>query len=361
MKFDIEQYVNDNLSRVKPVQSDSGNELTATCPSCDRYGGFYVNCETGAYLCNKCEFRARTIVGLVAHVEDITWADARGYIFKKSVKLRRKADLMTLLDRIKALRPEEDEDDEDETSLVEVETPRYYVPIFDEKRDPQWKIPKYLKAGERAIKTKVAKAWGLGYVRKRDQREGAQNLCDRLIIPINCPSGVSWTARAMSDDVWGPKYLNPSGADHRRLLIGWHVARLTGDVVICEGPLDAVRLYQHGVTALALGGKELHDEQLAQLMDLPKSSAVTIMLDPEETISPYDIAARLHVHFDWIYIASLPQILTKSGEKLDPGNATRRQVHRALDEAKRWKGSRSARLGHIVSRARIKAQERFAK
>lgn len=357
MNFDIEQYVEDNLSRVKPVQAGSGNELTATCPSCDRYGGFYVNADTGHYLCNKCDFRARTIVGLVAHVEDISWSEARGYIFSKSVKLRRKADLFTLLDRIRALRPDAIDDEDDEDDLVNVEPPRHHILIHDKKRDPNWKIPPYLK--ERKIKAKTAKAWGLGFVRKRDERKGAQNLQDRLIIPIVCPSGMSWTARAMSEDVWGPKYLNPSGADHRRLLIGWHAVRLTGDLVLCEGPLDAIRLFQHDVPALALGGKELHDEQLAQLMELPKSSAITIMLDPTETISPFDIAARLNVHFEYIYIATLPLTL-KSGEPCDPGNASRRMIHTALDEAKRWKGSRMARLSRIVSRSRTKGQKRFS-
>lgn len=357
MNFDVEQYAEDNLSRVKPVQAGSGHELTAVCPSCDRYGGFYLNCDTGAYLCNKCDFRARTVVGLVAHVEGISWSEARSYIFKKSVKLRRKADLFTLLDRIRALRPDAIVEDDDQDN-VNVDRPKYYVSIHDKDRDPEWQIPKYLKAGSRSIKASTAKAWGLGYVRKRDPTEGAQNLEDRLIIPIDCPAGVSWTARAMSEDVWGPKYLNPSGADHRRLLIGWHVAKLTGDVVICEGPLDAVRLYQHQVSALALGGKELHDEQLAMLMDLPKSSAVTIMLDPEEEIAPFDIAARLNVHFDHIYIAKLPMKLA-NGEACDPGNATKAMVHDAMDEAKQWKGSRMARLKHLVSRARTNAQKRF--
>jgi hypothetical protein len=142
----------------------------------------------------------------------------------------------------------------------------------------------------------------------------------------------------MSDDVWGPKYLNPSGADHRRLLIGWHVARVTGDIVLCEGPFDAIKLYQNDLSALALGGKELHDEQLAQLIDeMSPAAAITVMLDPEEEVSSILLAQRLKCHFKYVYLARLP-LHHKSGEPCDPGNATRKQLHDAVDNATRSAG-----------------------
>lgn len=344
MRFDIEEYVLSNLVRPKPVESKNGQEMTAVCPACEKYGGFYVNKESGAYLCNKCSFRARTVVGLVAQVEGISWSEARAYIFEKSVKLRRKSDVFSLVDRVRALRPEAVKDEDEERENVDVELPEYFVPIFDPKRKPNWKIPHYLK--ERRIKSYTVKDWGLGYCRKG-------KYSDRLIIPIDCPNGVSWTARAMSDDVWGPKYLNPPGADHSRLLIGWNVSRITGDLVLCEGPLDAVKLYQNDISALALGGKELHDEQLGLLMTLNKSSAITIMLDPEEDIAPYNIAARLSVHFDYIYIAKLPKIKI-DGKMVDPGSAPRKMSHMAIDKAEKWTGSRSHRLKAIISRSKEK-------
>lgn len=334
------------MTRAKSVQSGNGSEMTATCPSCDKYGSFYVNTETGAYLCNKCEFRSKTIVGLVAQVEGITWSEARSFIFKRSVRLRRKSDIFSLVDRVRALRIDAIQDDEEE---VRVELPEHYVQIFDPSRNPKWKLPKYLSS--RGVKSKTCAAWGLGYCSKG-------KYSDRLIIPIECPAGTSWTARAMSPDAWGPKYLNPPGADHRRLLIGWHVSRVTGDLILCEGPLDAVKLWQHDLPALALGGKELHDEQLAQLMTLSSQSAITIMLDPEEEVAPYNLANRLSVHFDQIYIAKLPLKLP-TGEACDPGNAPRKVAHEAIDEAKRWSSSRSAKLRAVLARARDKGYKRL--
>jgi DNA primase len=348
VRFDIEDYVSANLTNAKTVQAGNGNEMTAACPACDRYGGFYINTETGAYVCWKCDFRAHTVVGLVAKVEDISWSEARGFIFTRSVKLRRKQDVFSLADRVRALRPHAIVEDEDEPQ-VDVALPDYYVQIFDPDRDPKWQLPRYLK--ERGITSRAAKDWGLGYCRK-----GTHG--DRLIIPIDCPAGVSWTARAMSDDVWGPKYLNPPGADHRRLLIGWHVSRVTGDIVLCEGPLDAVRLYQHDLSALALGGKELHDEQLSMLRALPPKAAVTIMLDPEELVAPYKLAERLSLHFENIYIAKLPR-RTRDGKKLDPGESTRAQAHRAVDLAEQWRSSRAPRVAAVIEQARKAWQKRW--
>lgn len=348
MRFDIEDYVTANLTNAKAVQAGNGTEMTAVCPACDRYGGFYINTETGAYVCWKCDFRAHTVVGLVAQVEDISWSDARGFIFTRSVKLRRKQDMFSLADRVRALRPHAIVEDESPAN-VNVGLPEYYVQIYDPKRSPVWQLPRYLK--ERGVKASTARAWGLGYCRKG--RYG-----DRLVIPIDCPAGVSWTARAMSDDVFGPKYLNPPGADHRRLLIGWHVSRVTGDIVLCEGPLDAVRLYQHDLPALALGGKELHDEQLAMLRKLPPKAAVTVMLDPEEEVAPYKLAERLSLHFECIYIAKLPR-KTEDGKKLDPGESTREQAHMAVDDAVQWKSSRAPRVAAVVRQARKTWQKRW--
>jgi DNA primase len=142
-----------------------------------------------------------------------------------------------------------------------------------------------------------------------------------------------------------PKYLNPPGADHRRLLIGWNKARLTGDLVICEGPLDAVMLWQHEISALALGGKELHDEQLAQLMTLSADTVITVMLDPEELKAPSDVAKRLAVHFKSIYLAKLPA-------GVDPGSSTRAEAYVAVEQASKWTGARTLTLSAALQSSR---------
>ncbi len=345
MEFDVADWVESSLERVKP---SANNELTAICPNCGKWGKFYVNRESGAYLCNGCEFRGKSVIGLVAHVEGIDWSEARGFIFKRAVKFRRRETLITLTDRIKLLRPGRELEDDEPAKAVDYDLPKGVQSCFDEKTG-NWKLPPYLK--DRGLKTRTIKAWGLSFVKRAiwetyppEIREKPLCLADRLFIPIRCPAGHSWTARDMTGEQI-PKYMNPPGADHARLLIGWHVARLTGDVTICEGPLDAIKLWQHDISALALGGKVLHDQQLAQLMELSPDTAVTVMLDPEELVAPLDVATRLSLHFKNIYLAKLPL-------GVDPGSSTRAQAHKAIDEAAKWDGGRHARLKAILDRSR---------
>lgn len=333
MHFDIREYAESKLDKAKDVASSKGGqEMAATCPWCDRWGGFYINVDSGAYVCFKCDARGKSVVGLVATLEDLTPSEARSFIFKNSVTLRRKETVFTLADRVRGIRPHAVEEGDDEPDRVAVDLPSNFRPVY---KGGKWSLPAYLK--ERRIKSATARAWGLGFC--RGGRYGG-----RLIIPIVCPNGESFTARDMTGEQQ-PKYLNPPDADHRRLLIGWNVARLTGDFAIVEGPLDAVKLFQHDVSALALGGKTVHDEQLSMLMSLPADSAVTVMLDPEEAVAPFDVAERLSAHFANIYIAKLP-------EGVDPGGSSRTVAHRALDDATRWTGDRNARLrGRIAGAA----------
>lgn len=344
MQFDIDEYLQGALTRPKP---SANNELTAECPSCGKWGKFYVNRESGRFVCFSCEFRGKSIVGLVAQLEGLDWSEARGFIFKRSVKFRRRETLISLKDRIALLRPGRELEEDEPAKAVDYDLPKGVIPCYNAKSDT-WKLPPYLK--ERKLKTRTIRAWGLGFSRTLwlefppEIRDKPMFLKNRLFIPIVCPAGHSWTARDMDGDQI-PKYMNPPGADHRRLLIGWNVARLTGDLVICEGPLDAIKLWQHDITALALGGKELHDEQLVQLMELSPETAVTVMLDPEEKVAPTNVATRLSLHFKNIYVATLP-------DGVDPGSSTREEAHAAVDGARKWKGGRAPRLHALLEKSR---------
>jgi hypothetical protein len=91
---------------------------------------------------------------------------------------------------------------------------------------------------------------------------------------------------------------------------------------------------------------------------LPAKAAVTVMLDPEEEVAPYKLAERLSLHFESIYIAKLPK-RTADGKKLDPGESTREQAHKAVDDAAQWKSSRSPRVAAIVRQARKAWQKKW--
>lgn len=346
-RFDIREYMEEKVAKAKHSAGSHGAEITGNCPGCGRYGGFYVNVTSGRYLCNKCDLRGRNVAGLVAIIEGITDIEARAFIFRRSVEMRRRETVLSLRERLQAIRPHAGVQEAAIVTYVDDALPGEFRPCYAQvKGKDVWALPAYLK--ERGIKSTTAKAWRLGFCR-------AGRFAGRLIIPAECPNGRSFTARDMTDDQM-PKYLNPTGTDFRRLLIGWTHARLTGDLVICEGPLDAVKLYQHSVSAVALGGKELHDEQLSMLMALPTSTEVTIMLDPDETLAPIKVAARLSTHFETIYISKLEEMDGPSERgKLDPGNCTSKEAYAALDAAVRWTGGR-----HSILRARLERSKKAA-
>lgn len=331
MPFELEEYLMGSLLRARRSASASGGEITAVCPSCEKYGGFYANPRSGKYVCFKCGFRGRSAVGIVALLENLTFVEARSFLFRNTIEVRRKSDLFTVAERVRWLRDSKGDNEE----LLDIPFPPGVNLCFDNGR---WRLPSYLKG--RKIKSRTAAHWGLGFSDKLYYRfpdaDKDTNLSWRLFIPIECPFGRSWTARDTTGERL-PRYLNPAGADHRKMLIGWSKIRMTGDLVICEGPMDAIKLWQHDVSAVALGGKELHDEQLAQLVKLPRDTSVTVMLDPEELEAPRKVAARLSVHFSEIYLAKLP-------EGVDPGSSTMEQAHSAMESAVRWAGGRSVSL-----------------
>lgn len=338
--LDIASWVEGNLDRAR---KSGGNEYTATCPSCGAAPGrFYVNVETGSYICFKeDDFRSKKIWSLIATVEGITISQARAESLRDNVRFnrRRKAPLLTLSENLAALRDREVADEESER--VEAPLPAGYVPVYQEDRRRQWMRPSYLK--QRGIKKSTCKAFGLGYVSAGEwyphpdlPRSERQYIGERIIIPIISPSGFSWSGRDFRGDQ-EPKYMNPRGADHRRLLHGWDVVDKGSDLVLCEGPMDVINLYQHGIPANAILGKELNKEQLGLLCQKPTDASITIMLDPEEVEAPWKIAMELASRFSHIYIAKLP-------DKIDPGDATRKQAWRAWDDAERFTGKRTSGL-----------------
>lgn len=379
-RFDIRQYVEEKLDQAKPSAGSHGQEMTGVCPACRQYGGFYVNVDTGSYVCFKCPLRGRRIAGLVEVIEGISYGDACGFVFRRSVPMRRRETILTLRERLQALRPHV----EQEATLITVmddALPSAMRPCYVHTAGKDvWQLPPYLK--ERRIKSATVKDWQLGYVPKGTRHtkacwEAGEEKCiascswrygGRLIIPVRCPNGRSFTARDMLGHQH-PKYLNPTGTDFRRMLIGWELARLTGDLVICEGPLDAVKLYQHSISAVALGGKELHDEQLSMLMSLPSNTVITIMLDPEEAEAPLKVATRLSCHFTEVYIAKLLEVdgaamrgLDSDGEpsKLDPGNSTSIEAYEAIDNATKWTGVGTSRLAAKLAKSRAAAASRWS-
>lgn len=334
--LDVAEWMDDHLTHAR---HNLGDEWTALCPFCGRKGKFYVNIETGRWVCfsGKCGERGRQIWTLIAKVEGISVAQARAQALREGVTFRRrKATPLSLAQRLASLRGEHDTPADE---LVQADLPEEFIPVYDDTRKKPWRIPRYMK--ERGFKKSTLRQFGCGYTEQGVWYEvpGTDRVIhigQRLFIPVVSPTGYSWTARDMRGDQ-RPKYLNAPGADHRKLLFGWDQVALESDVVLQEGPTDVMMSHQHGLPALGLMGKVLNREQLTLLFKKPAHCSIIIMLDPEAAAEANAIGLQVAVRFENVYVAQLP-------DGVDPGSATRDEAWRAYDDAPRFRGNRATGL-----------------
>lgn len=343
MAFDYVDWVETHLEKARP---SAGGEWTAVCPDCGKFGGFYVNTDPdhehgGSFVCFKCDFKGRSFPALIAKVEDIEYSEARRVLLKESVAFRRRETADTLKDRIKSIRKTAELDWETAWAgdQIDAELPKEFTPVWDGKR---WRVPDYMT--DRGFYRETLRDWKVGYCARGF-------FGGRVIIPFECPNGKSFTARDLTGKQ-EPKYLNPKGVDHARLLYGWPFVPINSDFALVEGPLDSMKFNQHGIPALGCGGKVLSTPQLSMLFKRPPHVRVVVMYDPEEATAPYAAAEQLITRFRNLFIGKLPL-------GTDPGASKRKVAREAMAEAKPFDGNRNGRVFAMVSASRDKLSKRF--
>jgi DNA primase len=336
--FDIEQWARDNLSHVAESTAD---ELMADCPWCGKAEHFYINIKTGDHICFKCNARGRGVIGVFAQVEGLTFLEAQRVLFKRVVQFkRRKSTPENLTERVTALRPGQSEIEA--KPLVDFELPPEYIPIWDGRR---WLMPTYLR--ERGVTRRMAKFWRLGFCE-------TGRYASRIVIPIECPNGRSFTAR----DATGfkkPPYLNPPNSEHGRLLFGWDAAGTEGDVALVEGPFDVMGLWRWGIRSVGIFGKSLHPEQLNLLFRWPSDRTVFVMTDPDADAEAIKIARALLARFQRIYLpAPMPA-------GVDPWDSSEVQARRSIYDAVRFQGGRTNLVKIFLGRSRARMGRKSGK
>lgn len=329
-KFNILEWCMDNVDK---AHLNSTKQVVGNCPWCSKSGHFYVDSESGHYICFACEEKGKGLVGLLAHVEGITESEARKFMLRNAVQSRRKHTPKSLRFKIETM-----VQDSYDPPDVDYPLPDEFISVW---KNGKWRFPKYLK--NRKIRGETAKKWGLGCAM-------GGRYAGRVIIPVRCPNGHSFTAR----DVTGkqePRYLNPAGADHSRLLLGWEFCKYGADLVLVEGPFDAIKMWQHGFSTMALMGKVLHSEQLSMLLNMPSDITINVMLDPEEIEAPYKVAEQLLCRFKNVYIAKLPL-------GIDPGSSSKKEATLAIDKSVLFTGNRNNKLADLIGKSK-KRMENF--
>lgn len=152
---------------------------------------------------------------------------------------------------------------------------------------------------DRGISSETADAWGVGY----DKHE------NRVVIPIRDRDEVLWGA--VGRDVTGRskmKYKNYWNFKRRYTLVGEHMVRDDTELVVCEGPLDALALWDvlrkndllDSYSVVSTMGAEVRKEQVDLMVSL--SSKVIIAFDNDRAgkIATIDmvkaLSGRVRVH-----------------------------------------------------------------
>jgi DNA primase len=205
--------------------------------------------------------------------------------------------------------------------FVDVPLPDEYEPVFDGQR---YRMPKYLTT--RGISRETARSFQLGFCQ-------TGKFAGRIIIPVSCPKGRSFQARA----TWDTPLRYLSGPGSGKLLHGWYQARelidggdarIESAVVVVEGPFDAMRLHQFGFPAVALMGLAVRRAQKDMLL-LEELSGMRYVIMLDTTAVDAALAAGQRLGTERVLIAFLRKAK-------DPAEASEEAIEDALRNAVPW-------------------------
>ena len=355
----------DDYLEAAGARRSSGGEWILDCPFCGKGGHLYVNADrseisekpAGRWICFKCGEGSLAFPRLMAELEGTSLSEARmewarmrvGKVASVSSRFPPRINASVRPDKRERLAEPatelpngvgpfelprgEDPEPEGENPVL----PPEYEPLFDGKR---WLWPDYLNPhgpecswrckGHRAVPRRLAAGLKLGLA-----RSGEFN--NRLIFPLDCPTGSGFTARSLLPEDMEPiRY--KSGPDAGRLCFGWSSTLGQTEVTVCEGPFDALRAIQAGLPAIAILGKRLRQQQRALLTRFER---VIVMLDNDARRDAADLAESLSGVVDRVLIAEV---------RSDPGDATPEEVRAAFDAAAPWDSASRAVSGNVSAR-----------
>lgn len=296
----------------------SGDEWNLQCPdsACPSYGTskfkLYYNVKNGIGWCFRCE-TPFSMVDIVRTVEGVSWSVA-----KEKVNSWRGIYIKSggLVDRIKALRRPEEEDE-----IPIVELPTEFIPC---DRDH---FPAYIKG---RMSLKDARRYRVGYC-MRGFYQG------RVIVPVYMPEGLrTFVARLMRKQprlTTTQKVIGPKEAKKSYALFNYQALRNYKSVVLVEGVFDAI---YGGSNYLALLGTYVSDYQLGLLRDSDVDDIV-ILFDADAKFKTHKVAQllRRNIHRARIRVAYLDR---------DPDEYPKEELHRIVETAG------SPKLSSLVAR-----------
>lgn len=297
--LDVEDYLSGHGGR--KMRGASGWQSELDCPWCGKPRHLYAALEKrirgngrvtypGDFVCMKCDERGR-FVKLFAELEGI---DDRAEARRELMRLQGDADFKMSREKLKTLAVTPDAPvaslvpsptptpsparadapatraPPPEPEKVNTPLPPDYTPCWDGK---VWRVPSYL-AG-RGLTRSTLRTFKVGYSTFGDYG-------GRIILPISCPEGRSFTTRAIDPS---EKLRYKAGPGAGRLLFGYDQALLRADeddvlpcIVVVEGPFDVMSVFQAGFPCVGIMGKRMKGEQVEMICAL-RARQIILMLD----------------------------------------------------------------------------------
>lgn len=280
------------------VRSRSGEEWSCVCPFHQDSGttkpDLYLNVRKGVYLCMSTSCGARgSVVELVARVSGVEQADA-----ERVLGLGGKRRVEAVRERLAVARqPAPEEPRISRARLEELRSDRYW-------------------SDRRGLAPETCERFELGF----------DDLTRRAVIPYRDREGVCrYLIQRATGGGDGPRYLYPRGFPLRSALFNLYAIDARDEVILVEGSVDAMKVWQAGVTnVVALLGSGAFDEQLAQLRNL----RLVAFLDRDAAGAA--AVRRLCKHHSRVFrVARYPA--TSSAK--DPDGLTADEVRRAVERA----------------------------
>lgn len=182
-------------------------------------------------------------------------------------------------------------------------------------------VPQY--ALDRGLSLDTCRAWQLGY----DRGFGARPV-PRLVFPVRRADGrlVGLVGRAIYDGD-RPKYLNYLGFPKSKFLYGLDKVRGRERLVVVEGMIDAIRLWEYGLPAAAIIGAAPSEPQARLALEFDR---VYLALDRDAAGEEGEraLARRLDGRVP-VFRVEFP------GGKRDPKDMTREEALAAVESARR--------------------------
>ena len=320
--FDIRQLLNDNSVEFQESESgdsDHGTQIVIDCPLCRGRRKLYVSESGGQWCCFKCSERGdfRHFIMAVTGLDELAAMrmiaeDDRYFRSPTLADIKRKATVK--------LKPA--------TSAEPIDLPDGFQPVFDGGR---WHLHPYL--AERGIAPGTAAAYGLGFCRSGNYR-------GMMVMPCYVDGKVRyWLARSTRKKV----YLNAEQGK-AGVVFGFDQAQGRERLVLVEGAIDALGVYQAGERAVALLGKVISEAQISTLRRL-RPKEIVILLDPEARADAIKVYQQLVGKGSDVRVAQLPEYLVDEhgrrrldadGKPIqaDPGNSPPEVIARAIEDAR---------------------------